>query len=150
MKKHLTCALALLSGLLLQPAWGAQSCQIVAQNLNQQLGRAVDANEVASMLISLNKTERLPEKFVTKRQAKEAGWRPGKSLWNVPELHGKSIGGDRFGNFEKRVPDGKWKEADLSYRGGKRNANRMIYAESGRRFVTVDHYRTFTEIPSCQ
>jgi hypothetical protein len=78
----------------------------VAQNLNQQLGRAVDANEVASMLISLNKTERLPEKFVTKRQAKEAGWRPGKSLWNVPELHGKSIGGDRFGNFEKRVPDG--------------------------------------------
>lgn len=150
MKKALSIAATLLCCLAFQLAWAAPTCQIVALDLNNRLGRALDAEELSSALISLNKTSRLPEKFVTKRQAKDAGWKPGKSLWSVPQLQKKSIGGDYFGNFEKQLPKGKWREADLAYRGGKRNANRMIYAESGRRFVTVDHYRTFTEIPSCQ
>lgn len=150
MKKVLTGVLALLCSLVLPPAWAAQTCQSVALDLNNRAGKALDVGELSTALISLNKTGRLPDKFVTKRQAKDAGWRPGKSLWSVPELQGKSIGGDHFGNFEKQLPKDKWREADLAYRGGKRNANRMIYAESGRRFITVDHYRSFIEIPSCQ
>jgi len=142
--------LALLCCLAFQPLWAAQTCQRVALDLNNRVGKTLDVGELATALISLNKTGRLPDKFVTKNQAKDAGWRPGQSLWSVPQLQGKSIGGDHFGNFEKQLPKDKYHEADLAYRGGKRNANRMIYAESGHRYVTVDHYRSFTEVPPCQ
>ncbi|XLM21567.1 ribonuclease, partial [Chromobacterium piscinae] len=71
---------------------------------------------------SLDRDGRLPDKFVTKRQAQDAGWKPGRSLWSVAGLQGKSIGGDRFGNYEKRLPAGQWQEADLNYKGGKRGA----------------------------
>jgi hypothetical protein len=142
--------LAGLAGTLTAPAWSAPNCQAVAQNLNRQLGNRLDSHELADTLTSLNKTGKLPEHFVTKRIARDAGWLPGHDLWSVPALKGKAIGGDRFNNFEKQLPQDRWREADLAYRGGRRNANRLIYAESGRRYLTVDHYRQFVEIPSCQ
>lgn len=39
-------------------------------------------------------------------------------------------------NFQLSVfgPAGRWQEADLDYRGGKRNAKRLVFAGSGRRF----------------
>ena len=50
----------------------------------------------------------------------------------------------------RQLPYGQWREADLDYKGGHRGAKRLIFSREGRRFVTVDHYRTFTEIPACQ
>jgi hypothetical protein len=143
-------AVACLAGTFTTPAWSAPSCQAVAQNMNRQLGNRLDSRELADTLTSLNKNGKLPERFVTKRMARDAGWLPGHDLWSVPALKGKAIGGDRFNNFEKQLPQDRWREADLAYRGGRRNANRLIYAESGRRYLTVDHYRQFVEIPSCQ
>ncbi len=43
----------------------------------------------------------LPKNFITKRQARALGWQGG-SL--EPYAPGKSIGGDRFGNYERRLP----------------------------------------------
>ncbi|WP_333583830.1 ribonuclease domain-containing protein, partial [Rivihabitans pingtungensis] len=43
----------------------------------------------------------------------------------------------------------EWTEADLDYRGGKRNAKRLVFS-ARQRFVTTDHYQTFVEIPACQ
>lgn len=104
------------------------------------------------MLDALNESRnaQLPGKFVTKRQAQQAGWRPGRDLWRVPALGGKSIGGDRFGNREGRLPRGDWREADLDYRGGHRGAKRLLFSRDGLRRVTVDHYQTFVEVPPCR
>jgi hypothetical protein len=139
--------------LFVLPAMGwAASCEIVAKNLNAQLNQQLDERELAEVLTVLNKTKnrRLPPKFVTKEEAKKAGWRPGMDLWAIDALKGKSIGGDYFGNFDQRLPKGRWREADLDYRGGKRGPKRIVFATDGRRLVTIDHYQTFVEVPPCQ
>jgi hypothetical protein len=143
------CAL-LLGSLLALPALAAPSCDQVVAGLSRQLPARIDQAELADALRSLGQTGRLPAKFVTKRQARDAGWQPGRPLWKVPGLDGKAIGGDRFGNYEKRLPAGQWQEADLGYQGGKRGAQRLLFARDGRRFVTVDHYNSFSEVPACQ
>ena len=131
-------------------AWALPQCSLVAAQVNQQAGNRLNQNELSTVLSQLGKTGQLPPQFITKRQAKNAGWQPGRSLWSVPGLNGKSIGGDRFGNYEKRLPKGQWQEADLNYKGGKRGAYRIVYARGGQRFVSVDHYNRFIEVPSCQ
>lgn len=127
----------------------AESCRAVAHALNRQLHPQLDATELAEVLVALNNGA-LPEKFIAKREARRLGWEPGEDLWRVPGLRGRSMGGDHFGNREGRLPPGAWREADLDYRGGHRGAKRLLFSGSGRRFVTVDHYRTFVEVPPCQ
>lgn len=134
------------------PAAQAASCGEAAHALNQRLQPKIDAAELANMLDALNESRnaQLPGKFVTKRQAQQSGWRPGRDLWNVPALRGKSIGGDRFGNREGRLPRGDWREADLDYQGGHRGAKRLLFSRDGLRRVTVDHYQTFVEVSPCR
>jgi len=134
------------------PQAHATGCVQVARALNQRLPEKIDEGELAAMLDALNASgnARLPEKFLTKREAQQSGWRPGRGLWDIPALHGRSIGGDRFGNREGRLPRGNWREADLDYRGGRRNAKRLLFSSDGRRWLTVDHYQTFSEIPECR
>ncbi|AMC34662.1 ribonuclease domain-containing protein [Janthinobacterium sp. B9-8] len=140
---------SLLTLILLAGGWAhAASCQSVAENINRQLRPDTNTSELTVILSSLNQQNRLPAKFVTKREAQAAGWRPGSSLWQ--SLPGKSIGGDRFGNRENRLPRNQYQEADLDYQGGKRGAKRIVFSKNGLRFITVDHYQTFTEVPSCQ
>ncbi len=143
-----------LSALLLaltfaSPAWAA-NCLDAARALNARLAEPVNPAELADALTVLNATGRLPARFVTKRDAREAGWQPGRSLWASPALKGKALGGDRFGNRERRLPRAEWHEADLDYRGGKRNAKRLLFSTAGQRYVTVDHYQTFLEVPPCR
>jgi ribonuclease T1 len=132
----------------------AGSCESAVQELSQKLQPKIDEAELVDILLSLNRTgnRQLPAKFVTKQEAKAAGWRPGQNLWASGELRGKSLGGDRFGNYEKKLPDGrrKWREADLDYQGGHRGPKRLIFSTDGLRVVTVDHYQTFREIPTCR
>jgi ribonuclease T1 len=142
----------LLGLLVVAPSVQAASCRDVVHAFNQQSRPHIDEAELTQALQTLNADHntRLPDNFVTKREAQSAGWQRGHSLWSTPALHGKSIGGDRFGNRERQLPYGQWREADLDYHGGHRGAKRLIFSGDGRRFVTVDHYRTFTEIPTCQ
>ena len=139
----------LLALTLAVPAW-AGSCLDAARALNARLAEPVNPAELGDALAALNASGRLPERFVTKREARAAGWQPGRSLWASPALQGKSLGGDRFGNREKRLPPAQWHEADLDYRGGKRNAKRLLFSTAGQRYVTVDHYQTFLEVPPCR
>jgi hypothetical protein len=114
----------------------------------------VDIPELVAALTSLNASDnrQLPAKFVTKREARRQGWHPGRDLWSVPALKGKSIGGDHFQNREARLPatGRRWREADLDYHGGRRGAKRLLYADDGMRVITLDHYRTFLPIPQCE
>ncbi|WDI42997.1 ribonuclease domain-containing protein [Bremerella sp. P1] len=90
----------------------------------------------------------LPDSFITKNEARELGWVASEG--NLREVApGKSIGGDRFMNREKELPDApgrKYFEADLNYQGGSRGAERLVYSDDGLIFVTRDHYRTFKEV----
>lgn len=86
---------------------------------------------------------RLPDNFITKRQARELGW-TGGSL--EPYAPGKCIGGDTFGNREGRLPAGQYRECDIDTLGAQeRGAKRLVYTEDARSiYYTEDHYESFT------
>ncbi len=90
----------------------------------------------------------LPQNFITKSEAQKLGWDSSLgNLWEVAE--GKSIGGDRFGNYEKLLPeaDGRtYKECDVNYEGGYRGSERIIFSNDGLIFYTDDHYESFTQL----
>lgn len=130
----------------------AESCETVIHVVNVQLSHKIDEQEIIEIVRSLNGTnyKKLPPRFVTKQEARSQGWKPGKDLWSVRTLKGSSIGGDRFKNLEGRLPDKNWREADLDYKGGHRGGKRFIFSRNGQRFMTVDHYKTFVEVPACR
>ena len=159
MKFHRIFPLCILAAVGVIISWAplpalAERCEDVVSKLNQSLHPRVDERELYVILKVLNESDnqRLPPKFVTKDEAHKLGWHPGSNLWGYDRLRGKSIGGDHFGNREGKLPNGKrtWREADLDYKGGKRGAKRIIYSSDGLRMITVDHYKTFKEVPPCQ
>jgi ribonuclease T1 len=90
---------------------------------------------------------RLPENYISKAQAKQLGWQTKGSLDQVAP--GKSIGGDRFGNYEGVLPEVKgrtYHECDIDYSGGSRNAKRIVYSDDGNIYYTEDHYKTFEHL----
>ena len=90
----------------------------------------------------------LPDNFITKKEAQALGW--DSSCNYVSDVApGKSIGGDRFGNYEGLLPSKKgrtWYEADCYYTKGKRNAHRILYSSDGLVYYTDDHYESFTQM----
>ena len=91
---------------------------------------------------------KLPDNFITKKEAQNLGW---DSSYNYvgDVAPGKSIGGDRFGNYEGLLPSKKgrtWYEADCYYEGKKRNAHRILYSNDGLVYYTDDHYESFTQM----
>ena len=89
----------------------------------------------------------LPRNFITKGAARALGWQGGPL---EPYAPGKSIGGDRFGNYERKLPwlnGGYYKECDIDTKGRPRGAKRLIFTQKGQKiYYTDDHYRTFKEV----
>jgi len=87
----------------------------------------------------------LPENYITKKEASELGWESSKgNLWDVTDK--KSIGGDKFGNREGKLPikEGRqYYECDINYEGGYRGAERLVYSNDRLIYYTKDHYDTF-------
>lgn len=86
---------------------------------------------------------RLPGNFITKNEARELGWEGGGL---EPYAPGKCIGGDRFGNYEGRLPEGKrYTECDIDTLGAKnRGSKRIVFSDDGCIYYTDDHYESFT------
>lgn len=88
--------------------------------------------------------ERLPDNFMTKKEAQALGWEGG-SL--EPYAPGMCIGGNRFGNYEGLLPeeDGRtYTECDIDTLGAKsRGAKRIVFSNDGLIYYTEDHYETF-------
>ena len=88
---------------------------------------------------------KLPGNFLTKKEAEELGWdKSYGSLWKVAP--GMSIGGSRFGNYEKLLPEKKGRkyyECDIGYNGKTRGAKRIVYSNDGLVYYTGDHYESF-------
>ena len=87
---------------------------------------------------------KLPENFITKNEARDLGWEGGGLEDYAP---GKSIGGDRFGNYEELLPDAPgrtWTECDIGTRGkDSRGAKRIVFSNDGLIYYTDDHYESF-------
>lgn len=103
-----------------------------------------------SVANTLQQTGRLPACYLTKSAAQAKGWSPGSPVGKVAP--GGAIGGDRFGNYEGRLPQGKsYVEADLDDDGGNRNARRLVFEPAGAKswkiWLTVDHYESFQPVP---
>lgn len=87
---------------------------------------------------------RLPDNFITKKEAQDLGW-PGGNL--EPYAPGMCIGGSRFGNYEGLLPEAKgrtYTECDIDTLGSKsRGAKRIVFSNDGLIYYTEDHYESF-------
>lgn len=95
----------------------------------------------------INEFAKLPHNYITKNEAKKLGWQTKGTLDKVAP--GKSIGGDRYGNYEKKLPDKNgrsWKECDIDYVKGNRNGKRIVFSNDGLVYYTGDHYNNFTKL----
>ncbi|TDB60789.1 ribonuclease domain-containing protein [Arundinibacter roseus] len=74
-------------------------------------------------------------------------------------IHGRApegyVGGRKFGNYEKRLPQKTASGQSMNYRewdvnpkvkGKNRGAQRLVTSADGRAWYTKDHYSTFIEI----
>ena len=137
--------LALLISLVALPALAADDAQL--RGFARRLGLS-DLDGFVATVQTLDRTGRLPAMYLRKDEAAKRGWRPGTDLCRLAP--GRAIGGDSFGNRERRLPEKRgrrWFEADLDFACGKRNADRLVYSNDGLRFVSTDHYRSFHEVP---
>ena len=110
-------------------------------NKNQHHIEKLTNEEIVINYIKKNRA--LPEYYITKTEAKKYGWKPSEG--NLCEvLPNRAIGGDRFGNREGKLPRGEqYYEADVNYRCGRRNSDRVIFNKNGEVWLTKDHYKTF-------
>ena len=87
----------------------------------------------------------LPDNYVTKDEAEEAGWSGG----NVERYTGEgtAIGGSRFGNREGLLPKEQgrtYTECDIDTPGNSsRGAKRIVFSNDGLIYYTDDHYESF-------
>lgn len=101
----------------------------------------------AEVALYIHTFHKLPGNFITKREAERLGWKHKGSLDKVAP--GKSIGGDRYGNYEGQLPQKagrSWKECDIDYKSGNRNAKRIVYSSDGLIYYTDDHYQSFEKL----
>ena len=91
--------------------------------------------------------DELPSNFITKNEARQLGWNGG-SL--EPYAPGKCIGGDHFGNYERKLPEENGRqyfECDIDTLYAKsRGPKRIVYSDDGLIFYTADHYSHFEEL----
>lgn len=89
--------------------------------------------------------ERLPDNYVTKDEAEDAGWSGG----NVEQYTGEgtAIGGSYFGNREGLLPKARgrsYAECDIDTVGeNSRGGKRIVFSNDGLVYYTEDHYETF-------
>ena len=102
--------------------------------------------EVEDVAYYLHTYGHLPDNYLTKSEAEDAGWVSTKgNLWDVS--YGSSIGGDRYWNSDGQLPKGeKYYEADVNYDGGYRGTERIVYTDDGDVWYTDDHYESFEKL----
>ena len=105
-------------------------------------GSYTTAEDVAAYLVAYG---HLPPNFITKQEARDAGWEGGNL---EPYCPGKCIGGDRYGNREGLLPAARgrvWTECDINTLGARsRGPERLVFSNDGLIYYTPDHYESFT------
>jgi len=103
--------------------------------------------DVEHVVLYLDTYGELPHNFVTKDEARAAGWDGGSVEDVLPDM---AIGGDYFSDFDDNIPDVegvKCYECDIDTHNYKnRGSRRLIYTTDGRYYYSHDHYESFIEI----
>ena len=90
----------------------------------------------------------LPDYYITFTDAESLGFR--NFLGNLKSVApNRMITKGEYKNRNGHLPQKSgriWYEADINYKSGFRNSQRIIYSNDGLIFVTYDHYQTFFEI----
>ncbi len=146
--KQLRRAAAVLLILLLLPLWALGEQTISLSAADYPVTRDGWYSSMEEVAVYIAAYHRLPGNYITKNQAASLGW--SSSAGNLDKIApGKSIGGDRFGNYEGQLPDKRgrvWKECDIDYTGGYRGGKRILYSSDWLIYYTSDHYSHFTQI----
>ncbi len=109
----------------------------IAEGISED-GLYYSAEEVAAYI---HQFRHLPDNYMTKDEAETLGWEGG-SLSKIAE--GMYIGGDWFGNYEGKLPEGKeYTECDVNCPKNSRGGERIIFSDDGWIYYTPDHYETF-------
>ena len=105
-------------------------------------------NTPEEVAVYLTRYGQLPDNYLRKSEAEALGWSSREG--NLDEVApGRSIGGDRFGNYEGALPGAngrKWTECDVNFDGGYRGGERVVFSNDGLIYYTDDHYSTFRQI----
>ena len=123
----------------------ADSTAASGAKVKVEKGKAYTDKDHVAAYIHVYKT--LPPNYITKGQAAKLGWKNEGTLDKVAP--GKSIGGDRYNNYEKKLPDKQgrtWKECDIDYVRGNRNAKRICFSNDGLIYYSASHYRDFVRL----
>ena len=114
----------------------------VEENKIDEDGSYTDKDNVALYIHTYGK---LPQNYINKKTAESMGWSSGEAVSSFAP--GKSIGGDRFGNYEGLLPKKKGRtyyECDIDAYGKKsRGAKRIVFSNDGLVYYTEDHYESF-------
>jgi len=134
---------------LAAPAPFAADTALELRQFAQTVG-VTDVDGFVETVAALRASGRLPPRYVSKRHARELGWRPGVDLCRL--ARGDSLGGDRFNDRGHALPSAagrRWREADLDERCAVgRGTHRLLWSSDGLIYVTTDHYRTFVPVPA--
>lgn len=96
----------------------------------------------------LKHNNKLPDSYIKYEDAIKLGWKPilGNLASKCPD---KQITNGQHMNRNGHLPEKEnriWYEADINYKSGYRNNQRIVFSNDGLIFVTFDHYQTFFEI----
>ena len=121
-------------------------CDILTMKSIRAGTATISGKNGADLLLKYD--SKLPNYYITKEDAIKKGYHP--ILGNLSRIApGKSITNGEYYNRNGHLPkaDGRiWYEADINYKYGHRNSQRIIWSNDGLIFVTFDHYKTFFEI----
>lgn len=122
---------------------------------NQSNGKSDEGNQAVDedgwytskeeVALYIHLYERLPDNYVTKDEAEDAGWSGG----NVERYTGEgtAIGGSYFGNREGLLPKAQgrsYTECDIDTVGeNSRGTKRIVFSNDGLVYYTDDHYESF-------
>lgn len=130
----------IITGCIKEKVMNKTENKVVTSKLDEK-GTYYELKDVALYLHTYGK---LPSNYLTKNEAKKLGWNPkAGNLWEVTNRG--VIGGDKFGNREKKLPiEETYYEADVNYNGGHRGKDRLVYTTNGKViYYTGDHYNSF-------
>lgn len=123
------------------------NCRCVIEMMQAIIAGTATINGTGGADWTLKYDGNLPDYYISGYEASLVGWKHGKWPSNfVPE---KTITGGIYKNFDGHLPQATgriWYEADINYKTGKRNTQRIVWSNDGLIFVTYDHYETFYEI----
>lgn len=123
------------------------SCRCKIKSMQSIAAGTATINGIAGADWTLKYSNSLPNYYIAKDEIIAQGWKKGK--WPSNFMPNKMITSGIYNNDDGHLPQSAgrvWYEADINYKSGKRNGQRILWSNDGLIFVTYDHYKTFYEI----